>query len=164
MPEPLASSNKSCYNRRDKPYQNDIKEGEARMIAIVCIDGSGGMLFNRRRQSQDRLLREDLLREAEGRTLWMNAYSAKQFKTLPETVRTAEDFLDQAGNGDLCFVEDRDPACYAGQLEGLIVYRWNRNYPADLFFTVPLEDWTLSRQAEFAGSSHEKITKEVYTK
>ena len=34
------------------------------MIAVVCIDDKGGMLFNRRRQSQDRLLREDLLREA----------------------------------------------------------------------------------------------------
>ena len=135
------------------------------MIAIVCIDGSGGMLFHRRRQSQDRLLRADLLREAEGKTLWMNAYSAKQFRdALPETVRTAEDFLDRAENGELCFVENLDLTPYAGKLEGLIVYRWNRQYPADLFFTVPLEDWTLDRQEEFAGSSHEKITKEVYSK
>ena len=36
------------------------------------------MLFNRRRQSQDRLLREDLLREAGGGPLWKNGYSAKQ--------------------------------------------------------------------------------------
>ncbi|MDE7244947.1 MAG: ribonuclease Z [Oscillospiraceae bacterium] len=135
------------------------------MIAIVCIDDSGGMLFNRRRQSQDRLLREDLLREAAGKTLWMNAYSARQFKgALPETVRAEEDFLDRAGSGELCFVENRDLAPYAGKLEGLIVYRWNRQYPADLFFTVPLENWTLVRQEEFAGSSHEKITKEVYSK
>lgn len=134
------------------------------MIAIVCLDDSGGMLFNRRRQSQDRLLREDLLREASGRTLWMNAYSAKQFQSLPETVRTAEDFLDQAKSGELCFVEDQDLAPYAEHLEGLLLYRWNRKYPADLYFTISMENWTLARQEEFAGSSHEKITKEVYTK
>ena len=34
------------------------------MIAVVCVDDRGGMLFNRRRQSQDRLLRQDLLEEA----------------------------------------------------------------------------------------------------
>ena len=45
------------------------------MIAAVCIDDRGGMLFNHRRQSQDRLLREDLLAEAAGRPLWMNSYS-----------------------------------------------------------------------------------------
>ena len=135
------------------------------MIAIVCVDDSGGMLFNRRRQSQDRRLREDLLREAAGKTLWMNAYSAKQFReTLPENVRTAEDLLDRAESGDLCFLENLDPAPYAAKLEGLIVYRWNRQYPADLFLTLPLEDWILERQEEFAGSSHEKITKEVYSK
>lgn len=48
--------------------------------------------------------------------------------------------------------------------EGLIVYRWNRTYPADLFLTLPLEQWTLVRQEEFAGSSHQNITKEVYTR
>ena len=47
------------------------------MIIAVCIDDKGGMLFNHRRQSQDRLLREDLLKEAAGRPLWMSGYSAK---------------------------------------------------------------------------------------
>lgn len=132
------------------------------MIAVICMDDRGGMLFNRRRQSQDRLLRSDLLREAAGRPVWMNAYSAKQFTAPPENLRPAEDFLDRAGPGELCFVEDRDLTPWLEKLEGLILYRWNRTYPADLYFTLPLEGWTLERTEEFAGSSHEKITKEVY--
>lgn len=132
------------------------------MILAFCTDDRGGMLFNGRRQSQDRLLREDLVREAGEGPLWMNAYSARQFAPAPEILRTAEDFLEQAGPGEVCFLETEDPAAWADRAEGLIVYRWNRKYPAELYCTVRLNHWTLERRAEFAGSSHEKITKEVY--
>ena len=134
------------------------------MIAAVCLDDHNGMCFNRRRQSRDRLLLADLLREAGGAPLWMNAYSAGLFKTPPANLRTAEDFLDRAGRGEYCFVEDRDLTGWAGKLEALVVYRWNRIYPADFYFTLPLDGWTLARTGEFAGSSHERITKEVYTR
>lgn len=132
------------------------------MILILCLDDRNGMLFNRRRQSQDRLLRADLLREAAGRTLWMNEYSARQFDPRPENIRTAEDFLDRAGEGELCFVECCDPGPWADRAEGVLLYRWNRTYPADVYCTLPLEAWTPERREEFPGSSHEKITKEVY--
>lgn len=134
------------------------------MIAAVCLDDNNGMLFNRRRQSQDRLLRADIIREAGDGPLWMDAYSAKQFKEAPACLRVAEDFLAQAGPGELCFVEDQDLTAWAGKLEGLILYRWNRTYPADVRFSLPLGGWRLARTEEFPGSSHEKITKEVYVK
>lgn len=132
------------------------------MIAIVCIDDENGMLFNHRRQSQDRVLRQDLLREAGGGVLRMNGYSLRQFRETPPNVQASEDFLEQAGPGEFCFVEDRDLRPFADRLEKLILYRWNRRYPADLYFTIPLGGWTLERREEFPGSSHETITKEVY--
>ncbi|MCD8124484.1 MAG: ribonuclease Z, partial [Lachnospiraceae bacterium] len=49
------------------------------MIVIVAVDDRGGMMFGSRRQSQDRVLRQRVLSLAEGRTVWMNAYTAKQF-------------------------------------------------------------------------------------
>ena len=49
------------------------------MILIVCVDDHNGMMFNHRRQSQDRILRGDILELAEGKILWMDAYSKKQF-------------------------------------------------------------------------------------
>lgn len=132
------------------------------MRIAVCVDDQNGMLFNRRRQSQDRLLREDLLREAGDRPLWINAYSARQFGPLPPNVRTAEDFLEQAGPGEFCFVEDQDILPYQERIEGILIYRWNRRYPADTRFPLSLEGWKLERREEFPGSSHERITKEVY--
>ena len=82
----------------------------------------------------------------------------------PETgdLRTAEDCLDRAGKGELCFVETMDPAPWLERMEGLVLYRWNRRYPADLYCTLPLEDFVLEERREFAGSSHECITREVY--
>ena len=132
------------------------------MILIACIDDRGGMLFNRRRQSQDRLLRLDLLREAAGRPVWMNDYSRRQFDPAPENILVAEDFAARAGEGEFCFFEDADPAPWLEKAEEVILYRWNRRYPADRYFPLPLEGRTLERREEFAGSSHERITKEVW--
>ena len=78
----------------------------------------------------------------------------------------AEDFLDRAQAGDFCFVEDRSPAPWLDRLEGLVLYRWNRRYPADAWLDVRPgpPGWTLARREEFSGHSHERITKEVYTR
>ncbi len=132
------------------------------MILAVCVDDKGGMLFNRRRQSQDRLLRQNLLEEAAGRAVWMNAYSYKQFAPAPENVRCAEDFFTQAGEGEFCFFEDEDPAPWLAKAEEVILYCWNRAYPADRRFFLPQKGWTPARREDFPGSSHERITKEVF--
>ena len=49
------------------------------MKIIVCVDNQNGMMFNHRRQSQDRALRKRILELTGGKKLWMNAYSQKQF-------------------------------------------------------------------------------------
>ena len=49
------------------------------MILIVAVDEDKGMMFNRRRQSKDRVLRERILSLAKGGKLWMNAYTRRQF-------------------------------------------------------------------------------------
>lgn len=49
------------------------------MITISCVDDKNGMMFNRRRQSQDRVVREHIIQMAGNPTIWMSAYSQKQF-------------------------------------------------------------------------------------
>lgn len=133
------------------------------MILIICVDDENGLMFNGRRQSQDRILRADILRIAGAGRLWMNAYSAGQFKERGEgELLIDEDFLERAGDGEFCFLEDADPLPYAPNIEGVILYRWNRRYPADRYLTLPLSGFTLEKTEEFAGSSHEKITREIY--
>lgn len=132
------------------------------MILIVCVDDKLGMAFNNRRQSKDSALRADLLALTGGK-LWMNAYSAAQFEEDCEFYAD-DDFLDKAEIDDYCFVENADIAPYAERVSGVILYRWNRHYPSDKKFPIELfkDRWSLESSFEFAGSSHETITREVY--
>lgn len=135
------------------------------MLLVVCVDEKRGMAFNGRRQSMDRLLRSDLLQTVGERPLWMSPYSAKQFDPPPANLRPAEDFLDQAGEGEYCFAEFPPLSQVLDRAEGLVVYRWNRLYPADQFLDFdPAALFTLVSAAEFSGSSHKILTKEVYTR
>ena len=84
------------------------------MIIMVCVDDNNGMMFNKRRQSQDRVLRQRM--------------------------------LELAGE------------------KKLILFHWNRVYPADLHSTLDLSGWNLTETEEFAGNSHEKITQERYVR
>ena len=141
------------------------------MKLIVCIDEKKGMMFNHRRQSQDRVLRDDIRKECQGSILRMNAYSAGLFEKDADVetmvqIFSSEDFLAQASEDDCCFVEDPDISLWLDQADTVILYQWNRHYPADLYFTAELSEdtWQMERQEDFAGSSHEKITKTVYAK
>ena len=125
------------------------------------------MLFNRRRQSQDREVRRDILSMADGHALWMNAYSAGQFSEEDRfRLHVAEDFPEQAGEEDFCFVEDRPADPWLDRAGHLILYRWNRVYPSDLKLDLApaLEGRTLLASRDFPGYSHETITKEVYVR
>ena len=146
------------------------------MKVIVCVDDGNGMLFNKRRQSQDRVMRDDVQKMTAGQKLWMNAYSARQFQEGSQTgenvtgvsetaaLIVAEDFLRQAGENDFCFVENEKLLPYSDRITEVVVYRWNRSYPGDFHLDLDLKQWRLVQTTEFAGYSHEKITKEIYRK
>ena len=133
------------------------------MKLIVCLDDQNGMLFNGRRLSKDSCLRRRILEITRSGTLWMNAYSAGQFEEEEQNWKTDEEFLVKAGTGEYCFVENADIRVCVERVEELIIYRWNRLYPSDTVF--PLEafsHWEKVSSFAFPGSSHEKLTEEVY--
>ena len=135
------------------------------MIPIVCVDDNWGMAFGGRRQSRDREVCARIPADAAGQTLWCSPYSRALFAPLPGLRLAAEeDFLDRAGPGELCFVEDRPLLPWLERMEGLVLYRWNRRYPADVYLDIRPEPpgWRLVSREEFSGSSHPRITKEVY--
>ena len=135
------------------------------MHIAVCLDERDGMLFNQRRLSSDRVLIDRVLEKSEEKLLWMNEYSAKLFPEGDPCVRVAEDFLERAGDEDLCFVENADITPYCSRVKTITIYRWNRRYPSDRKFPIALftPRWQLVSSTEFAGNSHEKITEEIYT-
>ena len=133
------------------------------MRVIVCLDDRNGMLFNRRRQSRDRRVVEDILRELGEKRLLVNGFSAPLFERAGERIRVEDDPLAAAGREDVCFVENLPLAPWAAAIERLTVYRWNRVYPADMRLDLALESgWRLVAASDFPGFFHEKITKEIY--
>ena len=134
------------------------------MNLIVCLDDRLGMAFNRRRQSRDRLVTEDIARTVGKGPLRMAAYSRTLFEAYPELPCVGEDFLSGAKEGDWVFLEDRPLGDRADRLRRLVIYRWNRHYPSDLTFDLdPLrEGFRLTERTEFGGYSHETITKEIF--
>ena len=67
------------------------------MVLIVCVDDRNGMMFHKRRQSQDRILRKRILERAGGQRIWMSQDTAKQFEGEKQAViRTDEHFFQKA--------------------------------------------------------------------
>lgn len=137
------------------------------MIIIAAVDDRNGMTFNHRRQSQDRVLREKILALTAGKRLWMNHYSEKQFQNnMAPNINVDDEFLREAAPGEYCFVEDQSVSPHEKWTEQIILFKWNRCYPGDLHFDIDVKNspWHLERTEEFAGSSHERITMEVYNR
>lgn len=130
------------------------------MILIVCLDDRDGMMFHHRRQSQDRGVRAYIRQMTENADVYMNAYSRELYQEFVDAV-VCEDFLQQAGEGAYCLVEDQEVHKYKNKIERMIVFRWNKVYPSDMVFDEDLSQWNLVHVEEFQGSSH-RITKEVY--
>ena len=134
------------------------------MIAAVCVDDRNGMLFNRRRVSRDQAQQEDLLTLCEGKKLWVGNFSAKLFERYADRIIVDDAFLESAGAGEIAFVEDRALSPWQERLEGVIVYRWNREYPSDAVFDLDLTEFACKETREFPGNSHDTITCEIYVR
>lgn len=131
------------------------------MKLIICIDENGGMLFNKRRQSRDKALNEYILNMVGEGNIAMTAYSAKMFPEGGNIVITDNIFNSEA---EYVFAEEK-----INDISGfthIYMFNWNRRYPADIGFEHNVENcgFLLENTAEFAGSSHEKITLNLYKK
>lgn len=124
------------------------------------------MQFGGRRVSQDRVVTEKICELCKGQPLWIDPASsglfAEQEKNGNIRLQKAEDFLKIAGEGEYCFVENAYLQEVEKKIEKIIVFWWNRRYPSDRKFDLDFSAWNKTSEEEFAGYSHEKITKEVY--
>ena len=129
------------------------------MTLYICLDDRNGLKFNKRRQSRDAALLEDIRSQIAGNLL-IEPFSEKliQEAEIPYILppETAEDF----------FAEDVPSEELLNRTERLVIYRWNRHYPADVRWNPDLSalGFSLRETTEFPGTSHEKITREVYEK
>lgn len=137
------------------------------MNIIVCVDDNNGMMFNKRRVSQDIVLREDIYKNLGDKKLIMNAYSFKMFqKDGTDKDIIVEENIPIKDEVNFQFIEDKSLSQFEGKIEKIIIYYWNRRYPSDLKFDIDVSNgnWEVVSEEEFAGKSHEKITKKIIVK
>lgn len=133
------------------------------MVVIVFLDDKKGMMFNHRRQSRDQAVAERIQKICRGKKLWTSPYSARLYGGMEGMDITAEkDFLSLAGSGEVCLVEADSLTPFEKEIEQVIIYWWNRTYPADVYLDLDLSQWVSRERHEFQGFSHEKITEEKY--
>lgn len=134
------------------------------MTVIVCVDDNEGMMFGSRRQSRDTALCDRILNDCMGKKLYMDAYSYKMFSEREGCSAICDgNYLDIAGDRDICFVERDDITHLGDRIDKIIMYRWNRVYPATLYFKFPSGNWVLESECEIGGTAHD-ITERVYVK
>ncbi|WP_028042561.1 hypothetical protein [Candidatus Stoquefichus massiliensis] len=130
------------------------------MKIIACVDNQMGMMFNHRRQSQDRNVRKKILKITN--CLFMNKYSSALWKNDILVTMESEKFLMLASVDDYCFVENVLLKEYQDEIDEIILFCWNREYPADFYLDIDLSCFHLVNQEDFAGSSHDIITQKIY--
>lgn len=136
------------------------------MNVIVCVDDNNGMMFNHRRQSRDEFVVQDIIKLIGDHKLYISPYSIQLFEGYSDiNIIANSQFLELAGETDYCFVEDSELLPCVEKIEKIIIYKWNRVYPADFYFDLnPETGWMLESAIEFKGNSHETITREVFCK
>ena len=129
------------------------------VTVVVCLDDGMGMMWNSRRQSRDRVLIEELIGSTR-ETIYVHPYSEPLFPGCDRLVVT-DDPLGECESG-ICFIENLPILPHKDKIRKLIIYKWNRTYPADMHFDLPLDGARMISKTKFKGSSHDKITKEEY--
>ena len=135
------------------------------MILVVCLDDKNGIMFNGQRQSMDKVVRTKILESANGRPLYMSEYSSQQFvEESADNIVITNSLSKEFADGTIFLEDDMELAFGFCMVNELHIYRWNRVYPSDRFFTMHTDDsmWEFYEEENFAGYSHEKITKQIY--
>ena len=133
------------------------------MTIYLCLDERNGMLFNNRRQTRDAVVLADMSADAQGR-LMIEPFSQRLLERNRIPYSLIQEPLPEDLTGIGFFVEKRPLEDLVSKACRLVLYRWNRHYPADTYFDLDLKElgFALAETTEFPGKSHETITKEVY--
>ena len=127
------------------------------MTLILWSGKNGEMMFNHRRCSRDRAVIEDILSMYAPTKLCVSAYSASLFEGACIICDLSE------AKEKVLFLEDLPLLPALEQAQKIIVYRFDRTYPADVRLQIP-QSFSLTESLDFSGFSHDKITREVYVK
>ena len=134
-----------------------------KFTVAVTVDDKMGIAFNKRRQSRDKLLIEDLCKNTEA-DIYVTSYSAPLFEDFPDRIKIVDDPISDCPEGGCCFLELTEISNHVNNISKLIIYRWNKIYPSDKKLEIDANECNLKLVSsyDFTGKSHNKITKEIY--
>ena len=136
-----------------------LQKGGKSMTLYICLDERNGLQFNKRRQSRDSAVLEDIRSQLSG-SLLIEPFSEKLIREaeIPYVLapETSKDY----------FAENIPAQEVLEKTSKMVIYRWNRHYPSDIRWEPEPESlgFSLQETYEFPGTSHEKITREVYVR
>lgn len=130
------------------------------MTIYLCLDDRRGLRFNGRRQSRDAAVLSDMAARLEG-ALTIAPHSER----LIRGAQIPYQLLEAGMTCDL-FLEDVPTEEQLSCADRLVIYRWNRHYPADITWETDPDSlgFRLETAGEFPGKSHERIGWEVYVR
>lgn len=108
----------------------------------------------------DRTLIEYIYNFVDENKLWITEFSKDLFEGRNYNLFDGSDVEDI--KEDYLFVENCSVKSFEDKIDEIILFNWNRVYPADLFFDISLEDWNHEFEMEIEGFSHEKISIKIY--
>ena len=134
-----------------------------KITVVVCLDDKGGMTFLGKRQSRDRVLIGELI-ESTNDLIYISEFSLPLFKDYTTRCKVVENPLTDAPDGAVSFIENLPLLPVIDEVEEIMLYKWNRVYPADRKTDIPFNRYYVVRETSFVGSSHDKISKVILRK
>ena len=164
--------------RRTDPEKTQQTRDDRRIRLVLCADASFGYSFNHRRQSFDREMLKHLkeLLQDERDRIFVNQYTERRllkegFFTDTEAEKRQENpalpgnsFLKEASSaGGTAWAENVSLQGWYHLIDEIDLYRWDKRYPADLYFSETLlKDFELCEETCFRGYSHDEILFQRY--
>lgn len=141
------------------------------MKIIVIQSQDNGVFYNNQRQSTDININIDIAKKVKSANanLHLSAYSKSLFENFPDlSIKLIDEDTDvtSIAKNDYVLIEDLNPQEYIKNASGLIVYTFDKAYPADRFFNYELIKTQFSsiKTDSFSGFSHNKINVEIFEK
>ena len=150
------------------------------MKLVLCTDSRYGYSFNHRRQSSDIEMRRDMIRRlgTEADRIFVNAYTERSLLkdgcfSDEEAARRKDGpspsgraFLETAEKaGGWAFAENVDLKGCLHCIDELLLYIWDKRYPADYTFPAELlSSFRLEEEAQLKGRSHDVIYLKHYVR
>ena len=136
-----------------------------KLTIAVTVDDKMGIAFNKRRQSSDKNLIDDLCLMTD-KKIYLSPYSAPLFEGYTDRIQIVDEPLKECPDGGVCFVEMENISEYYESISELIVYCWNKVYPSDKKLSIDLSSnrFVKASAADFSGRSHDVISRYIYKK